>query len=493
MKIEPGQAMVGRSVKQDECRMTLDAKKGEAIQVLCEAAALDSRMEPALSVLGADSHELARMESAGPLVFTAPEDGSYTLDVHDLMFGGGAEYPFVLALSKPDASGLEPQLPLHPAEGKDVDPAKPVAIEDVYTGWFPPRSKPRSFTFTAKKGEVRIIEVKCARLGLDADPSFILEKVDGDKTVFIAEASDRPAVAAKDEFDAGWADPTLRFQVKEDGTYRVKLRNLYPTRVPFELSVRPPGVAFQLVALPSEVTPAKKTATTILSAPLWRGGVAALKVFALRERGFTGPISLTAENLPPGVTGAGGVIPEGKDVGYLCFSAEPAAEAWGGPVRVIGKSDDVTSVARGATIIRPTSNTAKEAIYTRLTQEVTLGVAAADSPVLVEAASDVNEAAAGKVSVPLKVTRAASFTDAIKLTVLGIGDPAAPLSGTIAAKSNSGKLDLDLTKLKLTPGSYPVVLQATAKFQHKPAGDPKAKPKEVVAVIHSKPILIQVK
>jgi hypothetical protein len=105
----------------------------------------------------------------------------------------------------------------------------------------------------------------------------------------------------------------------------------------------------------------------------------------------------------------------------------------------------------------------------------------------------VNEATAGKVSVPLKVTRTAAFTDALKLTALDIGDPKAPPAVTIAAKAESGKLELDLTKLKLTPGDHSLVLQTTAKFQHTAGSDPKAKSKEVTAVIHSKPIIVRVK
>jgi hypothetical protein len=436
---------------------------------------------------------LARVPAGEALAFTPPSDGVFTLDVQNLKFRGDAEYPFLLALSKSGASCLEHSLPIMPTESLDADMTKPVAMEDVYTGWFAARSKPRLFTFTAKKGEVRIIEVKCAQLGLDADPYLVVEKMDGEKATFIAEANDRPALAAKDEFDAGWADPSLRLQVKEDGVYRVKLRNLYPSRAPFELSVRPPGTAFQLVALPSDAPVAKKTTTAILAAPLWRGGVAAMKVIALRERGFTGPIVLSAEGLPSGVTSPGGLIPQGKDVGYMTFIAEAKTEPWGGAVRIVGKSDDVTATARGATVVRATANTAKDPILPRLTQEVALGVAAAESPLLVEPETAVYEVAAnGKISVPLKITRH-GFDDGVKLTALGIGDPAAAPSVAIAAKGTSGKLELDIAKLKLPAGDCPVVLQTTAKFSHKPGDDPKAKAKEVVAVIHSTPFTIRVK
>lgn len=495
VKVRAGQVFLGRAVKQDRTRVTFDAKQREPIQILCEAKAVDSRMEPVLSVRDANEAVVARLQAGEPFLFSPAAGGTYTLEIHDLMFRGDAEHPFLLVLSKPGASGLERPFPLNPAESQDVDPTKPVPIEDVTTAWFAARSRPRLFTFSAKKDEVRILEVKCARLGLNADPTLSVERVDGDKITHIAEAQDRPVLAGKDEFDPGWADPMLRLVVKEDGVYRVKVRNIYPTRVPFELSVRPPGVAFELVAIPSEPPPpAAKTAASIIAAPLWRGGLATLKVTALRERGFTGPITLSAEGLPPGVVSLGGLVPEGKDVGYMTFSADAKAESWGGAVRIKGEGGGVSVIARGATIIRATPNTAREAVYTRLTQEVPLGVVAADAPVQVEAEVPLQEVAAdGKLSVPLKITRSAAFAEGFKLTALGLGPPATAPAATIAAKATNGKLDLDIAKLKLAKGDHPIVLQTTAKFTHKPSDDPKAKPKEVTAVIHSKPFTIRVK
>ncbi len=485
-----GQVIVGNSLKQDKAIISFDAKKGEAVQILCKPEMLDSRMEPVVAIRDAASSVIARMDVGGEVNFTPTSDGTFSLELRDLMFRGDAEYPFVLSISKPGASGLEEIPALRPSEKLDADLSKPVALETTYQGWFPARGKARYFTFAAKKGDVRIIELKSARLGYDADPFFLVEKLDGDKATFIAEANDRPALAAKDEFDAGWADPVYRFEAKEDGTYRVKLRNLFPTRVPFKLSVQPPGVAFELVALPSEVAPAKKTAATITSAPLWRGGVATFKVVALRERGFTGPITLSAEGLPPGVTALGGLISEGRDVGYISFSADDKSEPWGGAVRIIGKSGDVAKIARGATVVRATADMTKAAVYTRFTREIGLGVVASEAPLLVEPAATIYEVTTtGKIDVPLKLTRRAGFADAVKLTALGSLTP--PPTIDIAAKGVSGSLSLDVAKLKLKPGDYPVHLQTTAKFKHQPS-DPKAKPKDVVATVHSKPFIVRV-
>lgn len=490
-KASIGQVIVGLASKQDKKLFSFEAKKGDVLQLLCNPEALDSRMEAVVSVRDAKGAALAHQQRDEPLLFTPPADGSYTVQLKDLMFRGDAEFPFVLALCKPGASGLESTSPLHPTEKLDADLSNPVVIENTYTGWFAARGKPRYFTFAAKKGDVRIIEVKSARLGLNADPFFIVEKMDGDKATFIAEANDRTALAGKDEFDAGWADPSYRFEAKEDGTYRVKLRNMFQTRVPFELSVQPPGTAFELVAVASEVAPAKKAAVNILSSPLWRNGVATMKIVAMRNRGFTGLITLSAEGLPAGVTCLGGLISEGRNVGYISFAADDKAEPWGGAVRIIGKSGDVSQTARGATVVRATPDIAKGATYTRFTKETVLGVVASEAPILVEADAPVYQVpTTGKLSVPLKVTRGKEFTDAVKLTALGLVD-ATPPTADIAAKGTTGKFEADIAKLKLTPGDYSVVLQTSAKFKLKP-DDAKAKPKEVTATVHSKPFTIRV-
>ncbi len=492
LKASVGQVIVGVSPKQDKKLITFEAKKGDAIQVLCDPVEIDSRMDAVVNVRDAKGSVEARLQGDEPMEFKASSDGVHTIELNDLMYRGDAEYPFVLALSKPGESGLEPSMPLHPTEKLDADVLKPIPIEGTYTGWFPARGKSRYFTFTTKKGDVRIIEVTSARLGLNADPFFIVDKLDGEKATFIAEANDRAALAAKDEFDAGWADPSYRFEAKEDGTYRIKLRNLFPTRVPFELSVQPPGVAFELVAMPSEIAPAaKKAAAAITAAPLWRGGVATFKVTAMRERGFTGPIELSAEGCPAGVTCLGGLIGEGRDFGFVSFAAEANAEAWGGAVRIVGKSGDVSKTARGATVVRATADMTKAAVSTRFTKDTALDVVALDAPLLIEPAQPLYEVdAKGKFSVPLKVTRRADFADAIKLTALGLV-AATPPTADVKAKGADGKFEGDVAKLKLAPGDYSVVLQTTAKFKHK-GNDPKAKVKDVVATVHSKPFTIRV-
>lgn len=377
---------------------------------------------------------------------------------------------------------------LGPENDAPVASPTPVALKlpATYNGWFAPHGQARFFTFEAKKGDVFWIEVNSASKGVPADPFFIVEKGEA----FIAEANDRPAVATKSEFDAGSADPSYRFEAKEDGTYRVKLRNLFTSgdQQPFELTVKPAGSDFDLVAIPS-APPKAKAATTVEvnAAPLWRGGVATLKVFALRRSGFNGAIGLSADGLPPDVKFLGGSIREGQSVGYASFYAEETAKEWSGAIKLHAKSG---AVAKGATPLFKVANTAKESTLTRLTDEVSLGVVASDSPVTVEAANPVVESDGNaKLAIPLQVKRRGDCTEAIKLASLGIDG----LTADIAAKATAGNLDVDVAKLKLPPGDHPLVLQAVVKFKHKRNEDPKAAAKELTFLVHSKPVIIRVK
>ncbi len=533
--------ITGVAAKQGSSFLSFDAKKGQRILAVCRPERLDSRLEAVLTLHRPDGRELDRLKADGVLDFTATKDGVFTLKLSDLMFRGETEFPFALTLttgplidyafdgganvtlygrnlptssatvkrfgkvlqraqmSAEEAKSLLAKNPIRAVrfqaetEAAGADMSKPEALKapTTFAGWFPERGKPRYFTFDAKKGDLFWIEVNCASRGLVADPFLIVEKAGKEANTFLAESNDRAVLATKEEFDGGWADPSYRFEAKEDGNYRIKLRNLFsgePTE-PFELTVQSVGNDFDLVAMPAALPKAKAVTTVdVNAAPLWRGGVAAMKVIALRRSGFHGPIELSAEGLPEGVTFAGGLIREGQNVGYVTFIAAETAKEWAGAVKLHGKTG---STAKSATVVFKVGNTAKESIVTRITDEVVLGISANDAPVLVEAENKVFEAVANsKLSIPLQVKRRADCTEAMKLTVLGLSDAAAETD--IAAKATSGKLDLDLAKLKLAPGDYQVVLQGTVKFKHKRSDDPKAAAKDLVFLVHSKAVSIRV-
>lgn len=88
----------GRADSQAIDYFKFNAKKDERILAICEAAALDSRMEPSMMLLDSQGVELERSRRGGLLDFRVPSDGQYILKLHDFVYGGGSEYFYRLSV-----------------------------------------------------------------------------------------------------------------------------------------------------------------------------------------------------------------------------------------------------------------------------------------------------------------------------------------------------------------------------------------------------------
>ncbi|MCB1235960.1 MAG: PPC domain-containing protein [Verrucomicrobiae bacterium] len=79
------------------------AKKDQRLLVHCRAERLDSRADATLVVVDASGRELENnRDTVGrdPMVdFTAPADGVYFVGVHDFLFNGSADHPYLLTVS----------------------------------------------------------------------------------------------------------------------------------------------------------------------------------------------------------------------------------------------------------------------------------------------------------------------------------------------------------------------------------------------------------
>ena len=127
-----------------------------------------------------------------------------------------------------------------------------------------------------------------------------------------------------------------------------------------------------------------------------------------------------------------------------------------------------------------------------------MGVSTQSAPafVLTEKTDPFEVAAGGKIDIPLKVTRHADFNDALKLKVLGLIDPIKAPEATVPAKTNTGKLTLDLKVLNLAPGDYGFILEGPAKMKIRRGPEElaaKIAPKDATFIVYSNPIRIRVK
>src|SRR5262249_45913739 len=163
--------------------------------------------------------------------------------------------------------------------------------------------KPRDrdwYVFSAKKGAVYSVEAFGDRLGTSVDLYITLRRADGKQQV-IAELDDNTEILSQTQFFTRTDDPArYRFVVPDDGRYLLMISSREASiqagpRHLYRLRVVPERPDFRLVLMPP--TPNQPD-----GAAVGQGGRTYFNVYVWRLDGFDGPITLTAEGLPDGVT-----------------------------------------------------------------------------------------------------------------------------------------------------------------------------------------------
>jgi hypothetical protein len=398
----------------------------------------------------------------------------------------GVANPVFIGLTK------DPVIAEHEPNNKVAETQKITVPCDI-AGQFYPAGDVDGYTFDAKKGDIWWIEVISHRLGLTTAPFLLVQRDDKD----VKEVYGTDAPATEKRFSTGTNDPAFRLEVKDDGAYRVTVRDLYgsarldPHNV-YRLSIHRESPAFRLAAVvePPPETANDRSATP--RAPVLRGGgTAAIRVVAFREDA-AGEIELTAEGLPAGVTCGLTKIPAGKKEGMLLLTAAAEKpERWVGSIRIIGKlksGDQVSSQeARGGAVRWEVKDFQIDAPQTRLTRDVALAVSDEASALSLEPAEEkVWEATVGgKLEIPLKITRRGEFKDVLKLKPAGAPGLEAFKEVDVAANAATTTGTIDLAANKIPPGAYTIWFQALTKGKYKA--------KDVISTFYSTPIQIVIK
>jgi hypothetical protein len=366
--------------------------------------------------------------------------------------------------------------------------ANPVAIPCEIVGQFYPAGDQDGIMVEAKKGEIYQVEVFSRRLGLQTDPFVLIQRVmkndKGElKTSDVKELYDSDANIGGVQFKTASFDPDFRWEVKDDGTYRVLIRDLFNTsrddpHLIYRLSLRKESPDFRLVALPVAPPPPNKDAKELkVWTPLIRRGEAiAIQVLALRRDNFGGAIDLSVDGLPDGVSASPARIEAGKNSATLFVSAEASVAEWAGSVRVLGKAKIGNAVeireACGGTLIWNVGNPSEEAVRSQLTEDFVLAVCGAEpAPISVQPTEDKTWEipAGGKLKLPLLVKRDPEFGAALNLKPVGPAALDSAKEFEVGAKATNVTFELDLSQHKLSPGLYTLHLQIDAKGKYRRA------------------------
>ena len=497
--------------------------KGKRVSVDCAATGIDSRLTPVLILADAKGGDLKVNRTGGVIDFTPPADGTYLVKVSDLTYQGGERLFYRLALQEVPGTGPAPRQPqtqtvsamswppsglAETAKANETEPnnkpaeAQKITLPCDIAGAFFPAADVDTFEFTAKKGEIWWVEVASERLGLNTDPFVLVQQVkksaDKETLTDVAELYDiAPPMKTTSNgysydgppYDAGSPDVNGKFEIKEDGTYRLQVRDLFGgTRSDvnnvYRLLVRQATPDFSLAAWAVHMT-LRNGDRAALSKPmaLRAGETRAFEVVVQRRDGFDGEIEIGMENLPAAVSAAGLKIAKGKPYGHLIVTASSDAKSGFALAQIIGKATVngavVTRPVRLASMEWPVKDAKGEIPTPRLTADVPVSVTDSEQAPLTIAVAEnkVFEAKVGEIlKIPLKLTWRNDFNGtSIKVKAYGEGFSAIK-EFDIPLKAATHEAVIDLAALKIAPGEYTFAFQSLGicKYRYNPAAVPLA-------------------
>src|SRR6185437_12124072 len=292
---------------------------------------------------------------------------------------------------------------------------------------------------------------------------------------------DAGETAADPDFNTRHDDPIYRFTAPADGVYRVLVRDLYfgsrgDPRFVYRLAIRPEQPDFRLVALPKfsgSQANANQQPSIVWNPLLRKGGAELIEIVAVRRDGFDGEIIVTAEDLPPGVGAAPASIGPGGNSAALVLKASDDAPAAAAPFRLVGRAKigdkQIEREARPAALVWA-GQQRQMAARSRLSHALALAVSDVErAPFSVEAKDGAawEMSRAGKLEIPLSITRRDGFAGPIQMTVSGLPRGFQRVNNlAVGDKADTAKLSLTIPA-NAPLGSFSIYLRATAKHSYR--------------------------
>ncbi len=211
-----------------------------------------------------------------------------------------------------------------------ADAAQSIALPAVVCGRLDKPGDADWYTFTAKANEAISIDVLCERLNLPGDVFVIVFDAKGKElATFDDHGVNFNALA---QFNR---DPVGVFRVPADGTYRLFVQERYGNggaRYQYVLRLAKNEQDFYPVVV--HETPSDP------SCPVVRQGGSAFYELCLNRRNFSGPVTVEAEGLPPGVTCPPVHVSPQSQFANVVFTAAADAPEWSGAVRLKARATE---------------------------------------------------------------------------------------------------------------------------------------------------------
>lgn len=322
-------------------------------------------------------------------------------------------------------------------------------------------------------------DVYCERINGHADPYVVVVDDQVNRVTELDDFGHRI-----NAFDGHLRDPSGMVNLGEKRKYKVLVQDRYRrggARYQYVLAVQKQQPDFYAAVIHSQ-NPGPGGAT------VWRGGSIYLDVIIHQQQGYNEPITITAEDLPSGLSIAPTVI-NNNSRGTLVISADDDAADFLGPIKLVatGKRGDET-IRRE---VRSYSRVWNNAGSSRPSRDLVVTVRDA-APYRLEWSSDNVEVEAGKeVDLTLRLTRRWEDFKA-DVTVQPLSFPGNFKLSNTSLKGDQTELTIPITVQNNTrPGSYTLAVMGQAQVPFNKDSEAKDRPNTLVS-LPSRPVTLQV-
>jgi hypothetical protein len=217
----------------------------------------------------------------------------------------------------------------------DANKPQVIQLPAVVSGRF---DRPRDadwYEFEAPENGPYTFEVYCERIAGRADPYLVVVDDKGNRLTELDDFGPR-----MNAFDGHLRDPSGMVNLTGKRRYRVLVQDRYRrggARCQYVLVVRKPVADFHAAVIHHQ-NPGPGGTT------IRRGGATYLDVIIQHQEGFSGPITFTAEGLPPGIHALPTTIRDGR--GTFVLWADAGAADWTGPIKLVATGKRGDSILR---------------------------------------------------------------------------------------------------------------------------------------------------
>lgn len=516
MIVGTGQLIHDRTLAQGSNFYRLTVQPGHILRCVVYSGQLLSTANVRLRLLNGQGQLLVTSQSRGawPAEVQWPHSGSqdqeYVLEVNDLLARGGANFDYVMetridAQSAPDGQSASlSQMYLDALLRPNIDkvastaawlsptgaatfasgagdyttiPAQPITQFPVrLRGSLPEFSH---IDFEAQGGQSLTFDVASAQLEQLTDPALVIYKLPSDPAgevtalAPIVEQDDRPFLGTP-AVRLRQIDPQLTWTATETGKYRLQLLDHQSGARPTDargylLEIRPASPSFSLVA-----HWAFPTNNVALAKPwgcqIQRSGTQQIHVTAIRHDGFSDPIELHVEGLPPGTLCANSRIPAGASEAVLNIQATADAADAQAAIKVVGTArvaDQEQRVDAVPAVVTAAASNVYNTITSARTGKLELSIQSLDvAPLQVQAGNAATIEVKPNSKVPLSIQLLRQPGAAAECTLRPQGLPAKVGLTEVKIAGDQTQASPEMTVAgDAAPGEYTFWLQGETKVQ----------------------------